>query len=231
MGEAKVHAAADFSSIGLDPLAAALEGGRFWRSLRQLGRARARRLPATSGPGGFRCRGTATSRRASCCAARIARRPTRQRPCLGRWQPTTTLSLLVLNVMSSGLTVRQRTSWRRATGWRRRGSCRPLRLVERAVGALDHVAHAAERSDSRHTDADRHAQAGQRAIGRVVAVNALPDALGDRGGAVETAARHHHRELLAAVARADVEDAHRAPQDVGDVLDAPCRRPGGRTCR
>ena len=45
------------------------------------------------------------------------------------------------------------------------------------------------------------------------------DALGDRGGALEPAARHHHRELVAAVAGTDVEDADGTPQDVGHVLD------------
>ena len=61
---------------------------------------------------------------------------------------------------------------------------------------------------------------GSASAGRLGdSANAQADALGDRGRALETAARHHHRELLAAVARADVEDAHRAPQDVGDVLD------------
>ena len=54
---------------------------------------------------------------------------------------------------------------------------------------------------------------------RLAVRDSQPDALRDGGRAVQTAARHHHGELVAAVARADVEDAHRSPQDVGDVLD------------
>ena len=64
----------------------------------------------------------------------------------------------------------------------------------------------------RHADADgdvRLVRAWRLAIG-----DPQPDALGDRGGALEPAAWHHHRELVAAVAGTDVEDADGTPQDV-----------------
>jgi hypothetical protein len=98
-GEAKVHAPADFSLSGLGPLAAALEGrqveGRFRQWVArvhgvhlddrswwiQIGREDDESASVV-----LRCSHRATADQAAAV--------------LGHWQPTTSLSLLVLNVMS-----------------------------------------------------------------------------------------------------------------------------------
>jgi uncharacterized protein YejL (UPF0352 family) len=99
MGEAKVHAPADFSLSGLGPLAAALEGrqvkGRFRHWVARVHGVhlddrscwiQIAREDDASASVVLRCSHRATADQAAAV--------------LGHWQPTTSLSLLVLNVMA-----------------------------------------------------------------------------------------------------------------------------------
>ena len=94
-----MHGAADFSPMGLNPLAAALEG----RHVEGLFRAWVARVHGVHLD--ERAWWIQISREdddSACVVLRCSHRATVEQAAavLGHWQPTTTLSLLVLNVMS-----------------------------------------------------------------------------------------------------------------------------------
>ena len=62
-----------------------------------------------------------------------------------------------------------------------------------------------------------HAEVGKIRFASLVGLDSLADALDDRSGAFRGPARHHHSEFLTAKASADVEDADRATENLGDV--------------
>ena len=98
MSEAKVHAAADFSPTGLGPLAAALEGRPVDGRSRWVARVHGVHLDDRS----WWIQVAREGDDSACVVLRCSHRATVEQAAavLGHWQPTTTLSLLVLNVMS-----------------------------------------------------------------------------------------------------------------------------------
>ena len=99
MVEAKVHAAADFSPAGLGPLAAALEGRQVEGGFRRwVARVHGVHLDERAAWIQISREGDDTA----CVVLRCSHRATVEQAAaaLGHWQPTKTLSLLVLNVMS-----------------------------------------------------------------------------------------------------------------------------------
>jgi hypothetical protein len=97
-GEAKVHVRADFSPHGLGPLAAALEG-------RQVGGVRdwvARVHGVHLDDRAWWIQISQEGDESASVVLRCSHRTTADQAAavLGHWQPTTSLSLLVLNVMS-----------------------------------------------------------------------------------------------------------------------------------
>jgi len=99
VGEAKVHAAADFFQTGLGPLAAALEGRRVHgRRSRWVARVHGVYLDERA----WWIQVSRDGDESASVVLRCSHRATVEQAAavLGHWQPTTTLSLLVLNVMS-----------------------------------------------------------------------------------------------------------------------------------
>jgi hypothetical protein len=97
--QAKVHAAADFSENGLGPLAAALEGRRVdGRRSRWVARVNGVYLDERA----WWIQVSRDGDESACVVLRCSPRATVEQAAavLGHWRPTTTLSLLVLNVMS-----------------------------------------------------------------------------------------------------------------------------------
>jgi len=93
-----VHAAADFSPIGLVPLAAGLEGRRMDGRSHWVARVHGVHLDERS----WWIQVSRDDDESACVVLRCSHRATVEQAAavLGHWQPTTTLSLLVLNVMS-----------------------------------------------------------------------------------------------------------------------------------
>jgi hypothetical protein len=97
--EPKVHVSADFSSQVLGPLASALEGRQVEGSVRRwVARVHGVHLDERAAWIQISREGDETA----CVVLRCSHRATVEQAAaaLGHWQPTTTLSLLVLNVMS-----------------------------------------------------------------------------------------------------------------------------------
>jgi hypothetical protein len=99
VGEAKVHAAADFSPADLGPLAAALEGRQVeGRVRRWVARVHGVHLDDRA----WRIQIFREGDESASVVLRCSHRATADQAAavLGHWQPTTSFSLLVLNVMS-----------------------------------------------------------------------------------------------------------------------------------
>ena len=99
VGEAKVHVPADFSSAGLGPLAAALEGRHVEGRVRHwVARVHGVHLDERAWWIQISREGDETAS----VVLRCSHRATAEQAAavLGHWQPTTASSLLVLNVMS-----------------------------------------------------------------------------------------------------------------------------------
>ena len=77
----------------------------------------------------------------------------------------------------------------------------------------------AVRCRNREADADGQAQRGQFGLGRQVALNALTNPFGDARRIVRATSRQDDGEFFPAESRADIKDAHRATQDIGDLAD------------
>jgi hypothetical protein len=93
-----VHAAADFSSTSLGPLATALEGRRVQGHRQWVARVHGVHLDERA----WWIQISREGDESACVVLRCSHRATVEQAAavLGHWQPTTTLSLLVLNVMS-----------------------------------------------------------------------------------------------------------------------------------
>ena len=93
-----MHAAADVSPMGLGPLAAALEGRRVDGRSRWVARVHGVHLDDRS----WWIQVARDGDDSACVVLRCSHRATVEQAAavLGHWQPTTTLSLLVLNVMA-----------------------------------------------------------------------------------------------------------------------------------
>jgi hypothetical protein len=93
-----VHAAADFSPTGLGPLAAALEGRQVEGHRQWVARVHGVHLDERA----WWIQISREGDESACVVLRCSHRATVEQAtaALGHWQPTTTLSLLVLNVMS-----------------------------------------------------------------------------------------------------------------------------------
>ena len=93
-----MHAAADFSQTGIAPLAAALEGRRVDGRSNWVARVHGVHLDERA----WWIQVSREDDESACVVLRCSHRATVEQAAavLGRWQPTTTLSLLVLNVMS-----------------------------------------------------------------------------------------------------------------------------------
>ena len=97
--ESKVHAAADFFPTGLGPLASGLEGRQVHGRFRQwVARVHGVHLDERS----WWIQVSREGDESECVVLRCSHRATVEQAAavLGHWQPTKTLSLLVLNVMS-----------------------------------------------------------------------------------------------------------------------------------
>ena len=96
--EAKVHATADFSQTGAVPLAAGLEGRQVDGRSNWVARVDGVHLDERA----WWIQVSRDGDDSACVVLRCSHRATVEQAAavLGHWQPTTTLSLLVLNVMS-----------------------------------------------------------------------------------------------------------------------------------
>ena len=93
-----MHAAADFSQTGHSPLAAALEGRSVHGCSRWVARVHGVHLDERA----WWIQVSRDDDESACVVLRCSHRATVEQAAavLGHWKPTTTLSLLVLNVMS-----------------------------------------------------------------------------------------------------------------------------------
>ena len=97
--EAKVHAAADFSHTDIGPLAAALEGRHVTGRLKWVARVHGVHLDDRAWWIQVSREGDETASVVLRCSHRAT--VEQAAAVLGHWQPTTSLSLLVLNVMAA----------------------------------------------------------------------------------------------------------------------------------